>query len=350
MTDHSPLDPEPGEARAEPGTAALLGLGELTEEEFDLVSAYLDDEVDDAERRHVEHDPRLMLHVKHLRSLTGLLVPDALAATDDRALVANEVRDAHLAAAIAAWSSMSTEVETSPTTAATSDGHDGNDERSEPSGGPTVVPLARARARRARRAVAARRVLTVAAALLVIAGVGGVVVRLGQLGGSSTETATAGSAGDSATTMEAATKSALSATAADTASLSAAPPVDLGTVQQADAVFEVARAAGLAGFTEGAPVDSADSPESAPTTTFAGERPTSSVDEQGSPVQSSTTTAAGSTAAGGSLATPPAPCGEFTLATARVGDRPVLVVVRDGVVEVLDAATCAVLAAQPVTR
>src|SRR4051812_35944702 len=121
-------------------------MSDVTDDE--LASAYLDGEVSDAERARVEHDPALLARVDRMRAARDALASAPLDQPDEAA------RDAAIRAAII-----------------------GSDA--------TVIDLRRERVRRGVR------IASIAAAVMVVVGAAGVLIRLAGDSSSSTKSSTA---------------------------------------------------------------------------------------------------------------------------------------------------------------
>ncbi len=145
----------------------------MTDDLTILASAYLDGQATPAERAQVESDSELLVEVERLRRVRSLLgSPDDI----DRAPLST--RERHLAAALDAWDRVPSSEQGADATPA------GGDEAGAAGGASITAPVP-LRDRRAKRRPINTRILTAAAAVVVLAGAG-LVVR-GALDNSNTD-------------------------------------------------------------------------------------------------------------------------------------------------------------------
>ena len=132
----------------------------MTDDLITLASAYLDGDTTAAERAQVEADPELLVQVEHLRQVRAVLGVTEAAPIS--------VRERHLAGALEAWDRL-------PVAEKMGDATPGGTDAAGAAGGASITAPTSLRDRRAQRKPVSTRVLTVAAAVVVLAGAGLVV-------------------------------------------------------------------------------------------------------------------------------------------------------------------------------
>ncbi len=132
----------------------------MTDDLITLASAYLDGETTAAERAQVEADAELVAEVERLRQVRAVL-----GVTESAPI---SVRERHLAGALGAWDRL-------PTAEKLVDATPVGDDAAGAAGGASITAPTTLRDRRAKRKPVSTRVLTAAAAVVVLAGAGFVV-------------------------------------------------------------------------------------------------------------------------------------------------------------------------------
>ena len=133
----------------------------MTDDLITLASAYLDGETTPAERARVEAAPGLLAEVERLRQVRAVL-----GATESAAI---STRERHLAGALDTWDRL-------PSSEKLGDATPVGDDAAGAAGGASITAPTSLRDRRTRRQPVSTRVLTAAAAVVVLAGAG-VVIR-----------------------------------------------------------------------------------------------------------------------------------------------------------------------------
>jgi len=145
----------------------------MTDDSIILASAYLDGQATEAERAQVDGDAELIAEVERLRRVRAVLA-DTSDASGDSITAPISTRERHLAAALDAWDRTPTGDPNRDATPAGSDPTDPADAAGAAGGASITAPVP-LREQRARRRPINTRILTAAAAVIVIAGAGLVV-------------------------------------------------------------------------------------------------------------------------------------------------------------------------------